>query len=117
MEFLNFLQSDSVEEKIVGLVRCQCLLQEKNNNQIEYNFPESLELIVSSVTPQFLIQMLHTDFVGPNFTIQEVSVSILELISRKHSSLLKKFFPFCSEIFDLVFAEVSFLHPSPHALH
>jgi hypothetical protein len=108
MEFDKFLQSESVEEKIVGLVRCQSFLHEKILSNVEYNFPESLELIVSSVTPQFLVQMLHTHFVGPSFTIQDVSLSIFEIIMSRHPSLLKRFIAFRPEICNLVFTEVSF---------
>jgi hypothetical protein len=107
MEFVNFLQSDSIEEKIVGLVRFQQLLKEKNLCHVEYNYPESLELVVSSVTPQFLVQMLHTNFVGPNFSIQDVAMSIFEMIIDKHPSLLQRFSTFDPQILELVYLEVS----------
>lgn len=108
MENLNLLHSEAVEEKIYGLIRCQQYLQHALDQNIEINYIEYLEIIVNAVSPKFLIQMLHTKFEGPNFTLQNVAISLFEIIGEKSPHLLLKFSIFCSEVFDLSFQENTF---------
>lgn len=105
MEYFNYLQSQSIEEKIVGIIQCQKYLQENLQQNIDFNCNEYLEILINTATPKFLIQMLHTKFQGPNFTIQNVAISLLEIICEKHPSLLQNFSNFCFELFQLSFQE------------
>jgi hypothetical protein len=108
MEFLNFLQSESVEERIAGLVQCQRFLQEKIESKTDFNYVSYLDLVVGAITPHFLVRTLSTKFVGPNFSLQDVAISLFEVIRDKNPLILRQFSSFSSELLDLIFLEVCF---------
>lgn len=118
MEFLSLLSGESTEEKIAGVILCDRYLHDHihlssssylDSASLTQSF-DCLHTLLEKVSESFLIQMLKTQSQeGEGISLRDVAISILSFISQ-HPTLINRFSPFCSQIFELALSEVSELH-------
>jgi hypothetical protein len=114
MEFVSLLNGKTTEEKIAGVILCERYLSDQNESVSSSLSPstsqsssfECLCSLLESVSDLFLVQMLQTKSQGEGISLQDVAISIFSYLSQ-HPSLIRRFSPFCSQIFDLALADVS----------